>query len=125
MSQAADDGHCSLPEDALVAEGVKIIGVPERKVAAQVPDLAAEEFAVRDKVPDGDDVKEAVYLPPFVDWDRAFTWQKARTGADLAAEQADAVRLALTRNVALLTDGLGCGKCFTVRFVVELARTNR
>lgn len=49
LSQAADDGHCYLPEDALVAEGVKILGVPEGKVAAQVPDLAAEEFAVRDR----------------------------------------------------------------------------
>lgn len=66
-------------------------------------------------------------LPAFqlVDWDRAFTWLKARTGADLAAEQADAVRLALTRNAALLTGGLGCGNCFTVPSVVELARTNR
>src|SRR5215469_547876 len=108
LSEAADDGHCYLPEHLLVAEGTKILGVPEDKVAAQIPDLAAEELAVCDKVPggqdDGDEVTEAVYLPPFfhsersvaasltrllaaredrlaafqsVDWDRALGWLKA------------------------------------------------
>ena len=92
---------------------------------------------------------QAVYLPPFyhserslasalrrllssgadrlaafqtVDWDKAFGWLRGRTGTDLAPEQADAVKLALTRKVAVLTGGPGCGKSFTVRSVVELAR---
>ena len=91
----------------------------------------------------------AVYLPPFyqaersvaqallrllaaradrlsafaaVDWDRALGWLRGRTGSQLAPEQADAVRLALTAKVAVLTGGPGCGKSFTVRSVVELAR---
>ncbi len=91
----------------------------------------------------------AVYLPPFyqaerslahallrlhaaradrlagfaaVDWDTALGWLSRRTGASLAPEQADAVRLALTAKVAVLTGGPGCGKSFTVRSVVELAR---
>ena len=91
----------------------------------------------------------AVYLPPFyqaerslahallrlhaaradrlagfaaVDWDKAFGWLRGRTGSELAPEQADAVRLALTAKVAVLTGGPGCGKSFTVRSVVELAR---
>ena len=41
--------------------------------------------------------------------------------ARLAPEQADAVRLALTSKVAVLTGGPGCGKSFTVRSVVVLA----
>ena len=91
----------------------------------------------------------AVYLPPFyqaerslahallrlhaaradrlagfaaVDWDKALGWLRGRTGSELAPEQADAVRLALTAKVAVLTGGPGCGKSFTVRSVVELAR---
>src|SRR6266699_2234773 len=94
----------------------------------------------------------AVYLPPFfhaerslaaalrnllaagkdrlgafqsVEWDKALGWLKTRTGADLAPEQADAVKLALTEKVAVLTGGPGCGKSFTVRSVVELARARR
>ncbi|MEH6377957.1 ATP-dependent RecD-like DNA helicase [Streptomyces sp. KLMMK] len=57
-----------------------------------------------------------------VDWDRALTWLAGRTGAQLATEQQEAVRLALTSKVAVLTGGPGCGKSFTVRSVVELAR---
>ena len=92
----------------------------------------------------------AVYLPPFlmaeralasallrllaaradrlaafstVDWDRALAWLRTgRTGAPLAPEQEEAVRLALTSRVAVLTGGPGCGKSFTVRSVVALAR---
>jgi exodeoxyribonuclease V alpha subunit len=151
LSEAADDGHCYLPEPGLVASATKILGVPAAQIAPLIGDLAAEDLAVTEELPAAEDTGNltAVYLPPFfhaerslatalrrllsasgdrlaafetVDWDKAFGWLKARTGADLAAEQADAVRLALTRKVAILTGGPGCGKSFTVRSVVELAR---
>jgi exodeoxyribonuclease V alpha subunit len=62
-------------------------------------------------------------LPSFagVDWGRALGWLRTRTGADLAPEQEQAVKLALTSKVAVLTGGPGCGKSFTVRSVVTLA----
>jgi hypothetical protein len=143
----------ALPEHALIADATKILGVPADLIAPLIPDLAAEELAVRDEVPvpgaGAAGQLQAVYLPPFyhserslasslrrllscgadrlgafqaVDWDKAFAWLKAKTGADLAPEQADAVKLALTQQVAVLTGGPGCGKSFTVRSVVELAR---
>jgi exodeoxyribonuclease V alpha subunit len=166
LSEAADDGHCFLPEHLLVTEAAKILGVPANQIAPLIPDLAADELAVRDEIPvpraavDSAEVDsaaaagpvQAVYLPPFyhserslassltrlsssgadrleafqhVDWDRAFAWLKTKTGADLAPEQADAVKLALTQKVAVLTGGPGCGKSFTVRSVVELARARQ
>jgi exodeoxyribonuclease V alpha subunit len=156
LSEAGDDGHCFLPESALVAEGAKILGVSADLITPLLGDLAAEELAVRDEVPapGGADAGflQAVYLPPFyhserslaaslrrllasradrlaafqsVDWAKAFGWLQAKTGADLAPEQADAVRLALTQQVAVLTGGPGCGKSFTVRSVVELARARK
>jgi exodeoxyribonuclease V alpha subunit len=62
-------------------------------------------------------------LPAFkgVDWDKALSWLRGRTGQDLAAEQQQAVQLTLTSRVAVLTGGPGCGKSFTIRSVVELA----
>ncbi|MFF2377180.1 ATP-dependent RecD-like DNA helicase [Streptomyces xiamenensis] len=113
------------------------------------------EGAVREPVPDPQDphgTVMAVYLPPFhraelslagqlrrllragedrlaafadVDWGRALAWLAERTRAELAPEQEAAVRLALTEKVAVLTGGPGCGKSFTVRSVVELARARR
>ncbi|SEC43833.1 exodeoxyribonuclease V alpha subunit [Streptomyces sp. 2224.1] len=116
---------------------------------------ADPEGVVREQVPgDGDGAPPvtAVYLVPFhraeislagrlsrllrtdedrmpafrdVDWDKALAWLARRTGAELAPEQQQAVRLALTRKVAVLTGGPGCGKSFTVRSVVELARAKK
>jgi exodeoxyribonuclease V alpha subunit len=57
-----------------------------------------------------------------VDWTVALAWLRQRTGVTLAPEQAAAVRLALTERVAVLTGGPGCGKSYTVRAVVTLAR---
>ncbi len=154
LSEAADDGHCYLPEHVLVADATKILGRPGApQIAPLIPDLAAEELAVRDEVPVPGAAAagplQAVYLPPFyhserslaaslrrllssradrlaafqaVDWDKALGWLKTKTSAELAPEQADAVKLALTQKVAVLTGGPGCGKSFTVRSVVELAR---
>ncbi|WP_185075387.1 SF1B family DNA helicase RecD2 [Nonomuraea jabiensis] len=152
LSQAADDGHCYLPAPNLVADAVKILDVPADLVTTCLEELIEAEGAVREPIPAGDNVVPAVYLPPFhraenslasglhallrsshdrlkafadVDWERAETWLHGQTGADLASEQRQAVRLALTEKVAVLTGGPGCGKSFTVRSIVLLARAKR
>ncbi|MEZ0070937.1 exodeoxyribonuclease V alpha subunit [Planotetraspora sp. GP83] len=152
LSQAADDGHCYLPAPNLVADAVKILEVSAELTAACLEELVAEEGVVREEVPAGESTVPAIYLVPFhraerslagtllgllgsghdrlkvftdVDWPTALDWLRGRTGADLAPEQAQAVRLALTEKVAVLTGGPGCGKSFTVRSVVTLARAKR
>src|ERR1700691_2330881 len=152
LSEAADDGHCSLPAPNLIADAAKILEVPPELITPCLDELAAAEGVVREAVPAQAHAAPqvpAVYLPPFhqaersvahallrllaaradrltavaaVDWDKALSWLRGRNGAELAPEQADAVRLALTSKVAVLTGGPGCGKSFTVRSVVELAR---
>jgi exodeoxyribonuclease V alpha subunit len=152
LSQAADDGHCYLPAPNLVADAVKILDVPVDLVTACLESSVAAEEVVREHIPAGDGLVPAVYLLPFhraelslasgllallraradrlaafadVDWERAERWLREQTGADLAAEQRQAVRLALTHKVAVLTGGPGCGKSFTVRSIVALARAKR
>ncbi len=156
LSQSTDQGHCFLPEDRLIADGVKLLQVDTGLVIDCLAELAADpEGVVREPVPDpqgGPDPLTAVYLVPFhraelslvgqvrrllraeedrmpgfqdVDWDKALGWLAGRTGATLAPEQRDAVRLALTRKVAVMTGGPGCGKSFTVRSIVELARAKK
>jgi exodeoxyribonuclease V alpha subunit len=60
-----------------------------------------------------------------VDWTAALDWLRQTTGVTLAPEQEAAVRLALTQRVAVLTGGPGCGKSYTVRAIVALARAKR
>jgi exodeoxyribonuclease V alpha subunit len=57
-----------------------------------------------------------------VDWPVPLDWLRQRTGVTLAPEQEEAVRLPLTQRVAVLTGGPGCGKSYTIRAVVTLAR---
>ncbi|MEU5687051.1 SF1B family DNA helicase RecD2 [Streptomyces venezuelae] len=155
LSQSTDQGNCYLPEERLIADAVKLLQVDTGLVIDCLAELAGEEEGVvREALPDpdgGDDIA-AVYLVPFhraelslagqllrllkagddrmpafrdVAWDKALAWLAARTGAELAPEQKEAVRLALTQKVAVLTGGPGCGKSFTVRSVVELARAKK
>ncbi|WP_163553925.1 ATP-dependent RecD-like DNA helicase [Candidatus Frankia alpina] len=152
LSQAADDGHCFLPAPNLITDATKILEVERELIGPCLDALAADEGVIREGVPVGGATVPAVYLVPFhraetslaggllrlltcdeerlasfaeVDWDRARSWLRGRTGQDLADEQAEAVKLALTRKVAVLTGGPGCGKSFTVRSVVELARARK
>ncbi|MEU9605352.1 ATP-dependent RecD-like DNA helicase [Streptomyces sp. NPDC048057] len=155
LSQSTDRGHCFLPEEQLIADAVKLLQVDTGLVIDCLAELAAEEEGVvREQVPspEGGESVTAVYLVPFhraelslaaqvqrllrasddrmpafqdVAWDKALAWLADRTGAKLAPEQEAAVRLALTSRVAVLTGGPGCGKSFTVRSVVELARAKK
>jgi exodeoxyribonuclease V alpha subunit len=155
LSQATDNGNCFLPQEQLIADSVKLLQVDTGLVIDCLGELADEEGVVREDVPasDGDaEPLKAVYLVPFhraeislaarllrllrgpedrlpafqdVDWDKALLWLATTTGADLAPEQQQAVRLALTEKVAVLTGGPGCGKSFTVRSVVALARAKK
>jgi exodeoxyribonuclease V alpha subunit len=151
LSQATDSGNCFLPEERLIADAVKLLQVDTGLVIDCLADLVAEEGVVRERVPDvlSGEPLSAVYLVPFhraelslasqvirllsgpedrmpafhdVTWDKALTWLKDRTGAALAPEQEQAVRLALTEKVAVLTGGPGCGKSFTVKSIVTLAK---
>jgi exodeoxyribonuclease V alpha subunit len=155
LSEAADDGHCYLPAPNLIADAAKILEVPPAMIGPCLDELAAVEGVVREQLPSSDEHSPpvpAIYLPPFyqaeralasslrrllaarddrlgafaaADWTAALRWLSQRTGAPLAPAQEDAVRLALTSKVAVLTGGPGCGKSFTVRSVVELAKAKR
>jgi exodeoxyribonuclease V alpha subunit len=153
LSEAADNGHCYLPEPNLLGDAAAILGVPSDLVHCCLADLAAAEGVICEPVPGiGGARIPAVYLVPFhraetalaaallrlsaapgdrmpafgtLDWDQALAWLRARTGAELAAEQEQAVRLALTQRVAVLTGGPGCGKSFTVKSVITLAAAKR
>ncbi|HLU45297.1 MAG TPA: ATP-dependent RecD-like DNA helicase [Natronosporangium sp.] len=155
LSEAAEQGHCYLPEPNLITDAAEILEVPPELVRTCLADLAEDDGVVREEVPnpsrEGGTIP-AVYLVPFyraerslasnllrllhartdrlaafaeVDWARALAWLRERTGAQLAPEQERAVRLALTSKVAILTGGPGCGKSFTVRSIVELATAKR
>ena len=151
LSEATGNGHCFLPEQELIGAAIKILQVDTGLVIECLAELVAEEGVVREEVPGEEDGQPtvAIYLVPFhraeialagqflrllktsadrmpafaeVDWDKALSWLHGQTGADLAPEQEAAVKLALSEKVSVLTGGPGCGKSFTVRSIVTLAK---
>ena len=144
LNQLADQGHVYAPRDHLVEATEKILGVQAEQVAAQLEVLRQEDrikIELLDTVP-------AVYLNPFyfaevgeaqrarqllaaresrlavfqgIDWNQAFEWLGRRPGGlTLAERQRQAVQMALSNKVSILTGGPGTGKTSTVRAVLEL-----
>ncbi len=149
LSEASESGHCYLPEEDLVAAAAELLGVGVDLVRRCLEELVGEEGVVREPGAEG---AAGIWLVPFhraevalagglrrlleapadrlagfqrLDWDAALRWLQRVTGATLAPAQEAAVRLALTERVAVLTGGPGCGKSFTMRAVVALARAKR
>ncbi|MFI6024465.1 SF1B family DNA helicase RecD2 [Amycolatopsis magusensis] len=152
LSEATGSGHCFLPDTELIAEAIKILQVDAGLVIECLAELVDEEGVVREELPDGDDRVSAIYLVPFhraelslaaqlmrllhtsadrmpafagVDWGKALAWLHRQTQSELAPAQEEAVKLALSEKVAVLTGGPGCGKSFTVRSIVTLAAAKR
>jgi exodeoxyribonuclease V alpha subunit len=185
LSEASDDGHCYLPQEALLTQAAAILEVESALIGPALDTLVQEggvicepltpnarasvtarsadpstapdkcdpdEWDSSDDTPDPATPLRAIYLVPFhraetslansllrllqtkqerlpsfqsLNWEAALGWLSANVGATLAPEQVEAVQLALTRKVAILTGGPGCGKSFTVRSIVALARAKR
>ncbi|HEY8558728.1 MAG TPA: AAA family ATPase, partial [Actinomycetes bacterium] len=137
LSQATEDGHCYLPETELVTRATGLLGI-DAELARQCLEALIQEQGVwlvpfhRAEAALGAGLLRLLDAPvdrlgsfQAVDWTVALGWLHQTTGVTLAPEQETAVRLALTQRVAVLTGGPGCGKSYTVRAIVALARAKR
>jgi len=151
LQQAADDGHCFLPERDLVERVVKQLAQPDAPVdPSRMSELLiqmAEEKQLITQPGYGELADQRIcYAPAFYYTEQALatrlaTFVKAPVGANLlprvqrwidmytekraitlSPEQRHAVELAATSRLLVLTGGPGCGKTFTTRTIVDLWR---
>ena len=144
LQQAAEDGHCFLPERELVEQVVKRLALPESPVdPARISTLIAqmaEDKRLIAQAGYGDLTDQRIcYAPAFYHTEQALatrlsTFVKApvrvdllprvqrwidtytqKRGITLSQEQRHAVELAATARLLVLTGGPGCGKTFTFR----------
>lgn len=149
LEEATESGHCYLPAPDLVDTAAQTLQLDPARVARALPALIASDAAQLEELTgrDGQPVR-AVYLTSLqyaeigaanavrrllqapvdalarcahLDWPSTLRELAARHGVRLAPEQEQAVQLALTQKVAVLTGGPGCGKSHTVRSIVEVA----
>jgi exodeoxyribonuclease V alpha subunit len=146
LNQAAEEGHCFLPQAALVASGVKCLTLEDHQPdPQQLVQLIAEMS--RDKELMIEPLAESIacYAPPFyqaernlatkvetllaapleVDIARVKQWMARfidTTGMPLSEQQQQAVEIAASQRLCILTGGPGTGKTFTTRTIVALWR---
>ena len=151
LQQAAEDGHCFLPERELVERVVKQLALPDSPVdPARISELIAQMAEEKRLITQpGYEVladQQICYAPAFYYTEQAIAtrlsiFARAPVGANLlprvqrwidmytekraitlSQEQRHAVELAATSRLLVLTGGPGCGKTFTTKTIVDLWR---
>jgi exodeoxyribonuclease V alpha subunit len=148
LSQAAENGHCFVPEQKVVEEATKHLALPEfpvdpARITALITHMAeTKELMIEPGFGDLAD-QQMCYAPAFyhtevalasrlctfartpvkVDLPRVQRWVDRYTehrGITFSEEQRHAVELAASSRLLVLTGGPGCGKTFTTRTIVAL-----
>ncbi len=150
LQQAAEEGHCFLPEQELTERVVKRLALPDSPVGpVRIEGLIVKMSEDRQLItqPGYGDLEDQhlCYAPAFyyteqalasrlaafarapvaVDLSRVQRWVDQYTekrSITLSEEQRQAVELAVTSRLLVLTGGPGCGKTFTTKTVVDLWR---
>jgi len=148
LNSAAEDGHCFLPQPELTERVVTQLALPEHPIApsqvtALIDEMVAGERLIREQG-EGDLSEQAIcYTPAFYHTEQALAYRLAallrtpvevdlprvgrwidgytqKKGITLSEAQRQAVELAASSRVLILTGGPGCGKTFTTKTVVAL-----
>ena len=135
---SATGGHMYLPKEALVQETARLTGAPEALIENRLRTLALQGRLVFAPA----DGQDAVYLsrlyeaeaevarrislllrmaPPAISAEGIARYEQ-RSGVTLGAEQREAVRLAVSGAVTLITGGPGTGKTTGIRCIIELLK---
>jgi exodeoxyribonuclease V alpha subunit len=148
LNEAAEEGHCLLPHPELIDRAVKRLALKEHQPKADQIEVIAhlmihEGELVAER---GDAAYEGVllyYIPSFfqaeyrlsqrlqqllmspiaVDSDRVRRWIERwveTTSLSLSTQQLQAIEMAASQRVLILTGGPGTGKTFTTRTIVAL-----
>ena len=139
LTEAMDEGHCGLPEEELGPLAARLLEVPDDLIRTALDLELAEGTVVADTVEDipciflgglyraeraiaGRLLGIATGQPlwPDIDPDKALPWVARKTGLALAPGQADAVRMALSSKVAVITGGPGVGKTTIVNSILRI-----
>ncbi|MCM8595368.1 ATP-dependent RecD-like DNA helicase, partial [Accumulibacter sp.] len=139
LGEAANQGHCALPVDELVALSVRLLDIPEAVIEAAI----AEEIASGELIVEPVEGRRCVFLPAFAaaeqsiaaqirrlararaslpsfDVERALPWVEQKLSIAPAESQKAAIRLALSNKLLVITGGPGVGKTTLVRSILTI-----
>ncbi|WP_199755946.1 AAA family ATPase, partial [Chroococcidiopsis cubana] len=145
LGEAAEDGHCFLPQSELVEQTVKRLSIKDHQpnsqaIAQLLVQMGMEDVLIMQGHPEHQFVyyqpsfyyseqnlaaqlhhllarPVTVDLPRVLNWIERFTQAK---GIELSSQQQQAVEMAASQRVLILTGGPGTGKTFCTRTIVAL-----
>jgi exodeoxyribonuclease V alpha subunit len=141
LTEAQSEGHCGLPAEELLSLAEKLLEVPSSLVETAISLELAEKSVVQDRIED----RDCIFLAglyhaekaigdrlstlvrgkpawPAVDAGKAIPWIEAKTGFTLAECQKQAVQLALSSKVLVITGGPGVGKTTIVNSILKILK---
>ena len=144
LSEASGQGHCGLPRAELVALAVKLLDISESIIDAAIDQELANGVVIADTI----DGKPSIFLaslyhaeksivaqmrrlqhgvPPWdaFDFEKAISWVEQTLGIQLAEGQKQAIRLALSSKILVITGGPGVGKTTLVNSILTILRTKQ
>ncbi len=141
LIEATGNGHCALPVEILLEEAGKLLLVASQVVAAALEKSLADGELVREHIagenllflPNLKRAEETVAvrlqmlskgIPSFpkIHLEKALAWVQQKTGKELAISQRDALHMALTSKVLVITGGPGVGKTTLVNSILLILR---
>ena len=144
LVEAIQAGHCALPMDQLLARAVDLLLIAksivvealERTLARKdlvqesiegqdlvfLPHLKRAEEVVAHRI--GDLVRQSTTFPQ-IDFDKTVLWCQEISGKELAPSQREALRLALSSRVLIITGGPGVGKTTLVNSILLILRSKK
>ena len=143
LIEATSEGHCALPLELLKDEAGKLLLVDDKIVTAALE----RTLAAKDLVQETIHGQELIFLPhlkraeeliagrirslaapssyPAIDFDKAIVWCQRKTGKELAPSQVQALKLALSSRVLVITGGPGVGKTTLVNAILLILRAKQ
>ena len=138
LAEAMDEGHCGLPEDALLRTGAELLEVAADRLTAALALELQDGTVVADTVGE----RRCIFLAglyraerdiaerlkalaagespwPEIDVEKAIPWLETRGGITLAASQREALRLAVSSKALVITGGPGVGKTTLVNSILR------
>jgi exodeoxyribonuclease V alpha subunit len=142
LNQLTEEGHVYYPENQLIHKAREILHVDEEIIFQALRELSKEkELFLEDLEPEGN--LRAVFLAPFyvaetgvaqrlmnlkespsnirpIHPEKAIEWVQQKLGIELAQRQEEAVLLAATSKVLIITGGPGTGKTTIITAILRI-----
>lgn len=146
LAEASSDGHCGLPIEMLLEEAGKLLEIPAGRIQEALDKSLAGFEVIRESV--GVEVTNLIMLPalqkaecqvyesmsrlleqksslPPIQIEKAIEWCHEKTGRELAPQQQEAVRVALTSRVVVITGGPGVGKTTMIQSLLMILNAKK